>query len=175
MSSSSLSSSSYSSSSSNLSFKSEDIQKIFCFICGFSINKKSFISHYNECKNHYENSKINDIKPLEQPFYLNELLEKLENENIENELISDFNYESKEIYLNRRIKKCDICNKTMTLEEFLIHDQELHNYTLKFNNNQEKKIIKPNIRKSSKKILEILKDLTNEEISSSLNLEISKC
>jgi hypothetical protein len=63
----------------------------------------------------------------------------------------------------------------MTLEEFLIHDQELHNYTLKFNNNQEKKIIKPNIRKSSKKILKILKDLTNEEISSSLNLEISKC
>lgn len=174
MSSPSLSSSSYSSSSSNLSFKSEDIQKIFCFICGFSINKKSFISHYNECKNHYENSKINDIKPLEQPFYLNELLENLENENIENELISDFNYESKEIYLNRRIKKCDICDKNMSLEEFLIHDQELHNHFL-LCKNETKKINKPVTHKSSKKILKFLKDLTNEEICSSGNLTIVKC
>ncbi len=164
-----------STSSSNLSFSSVDSQKIFCFVCGLSINKSSFNFHYNDCKNHYEKSKINEIKPLEEPNNLDDFLLNLENEKIENEDISDFNDESKEIYLNRRIKKCDICDKNMSLEEFLIHDQELHNYTLKCDNNQEKKIIKPNIRKSSKKILKILKDLTNEEISTSLNFEISKC
>lgn len=163
-----------STSSSNLSFLSEDEnKKIFCFICGFSIKKNSFNSHYNDCKNSYEKSKINEIKPLECPYNLNNFLLNLENENIENEEIEDFNDEAKEIYLNRRIKKCNICDKNMTLEEFLIHDQELHNQTL-LCQNKEKKIIKPSTHKSSKKILKFLKNLTHEEISCSNNFQINK-
>jgi hypothetical protein len=163
-----------STSSSNLSFSSVDSQKIFCFVCGLSINKSSFNFHYNDCKNHYEKSKINEIKPLEEPNNLDDFLLNLENEKIENEDISDFNDESKEIYLNRRIKKCDICDKNMSLEEFLIHDQELHNHFL-LCKNETKKINKPVTHKSSKKILKFLKDLTNEEICSSGNLTIVKC
>ena len=163
-----------STSSSNLSFSSVDSQKIFCFVYGLSINKSSFNFHYNDCKNHYEKSKINEIKPLEEPNNLDDFLLNLENEKIENEDISDFNDESKEIYLNRRIKKCDICDKNMSLEEFLIHDQELHNHFL-LCKKETKKINKPVTHKSSKKILKFLKDLTNEEICSSGNLTIVKC
>ena len=158
-----------STSSSCLSF-STDSSKIFCHICGLTINIKSFNSHYIECKNHYERSKISEIKPLEEPFNFKYFLLDIENDEIDNESISNFNEEFKFLYSNRRCKICQICEKNMTLEEYLEHNQEFHSQSL----DKERGLKKAVSQKSSKKILKFLKDLALEEVSLSQSFQISK-
>ena len=159
-----------SSTSSSCLSVSSDSNKIFCFICGLTINIKTFNSHYEECKNHYERSKISEIKPLEEPLNFKYFLLDIENDEIDNETISNFNQEFKDLYSNRRCKTCQICEINMTLEEYLDHNQEFHSQ----NSNPERSQKKAVSQKSSKKILKFLKDLAIEEVSLSQSFAISK-
>ena len=159
-----------SSTSSSCLSLSTDSTKVFCFICGLTINTKSFNAHYIECKNCYERSKISEIKPLEEPLNFKYFLLDIENDEIDNESISNFNEEFKYLYSNRRCKICHICDKNMTLEEYFDHNQEFHGQNLNNERNKRKAVS----HKSPKIILKLLKDLAIEEVSLSQSFQISK-
>jgi len=81
---------------------SNKINEIFCFICGKNFNINEYYLHYIDCKENFLDENNSNIIIFETPFFIDNLLNELNSNNVNNEKIININKKFKNIYNNLR-------------------------------------------------------------------------
>ena len=81
---------------------SNKINEIFCFICGKNFNINEYYLHYIDCKDNFLDENKSNIIIFETPFFIDNLLNELNSNNLDNEKINNINKKFKNIYNNLR-------------------------------------------------------------------------
>ena len=81
---------------------SNKINEIFCFICGKNFNINEYYLHYIDCKDNFLDENKSNIIIFETPFFIDNLLNELNSNNVNNEKIININKKFKNIYNNLR-------------------------------------------------------------------------
>ena len=81
---------------------SNKINEIFCFICGKNFNINEYYLHYIDCKDNFLDENKSNIIIFETPFFIDNLLNELNSNNLDNEKIININKKFKNIYNNLR-------------------------------------------------------------------------
>jgi hypothetical protein len=81
---------------------SNKINEIFCFICGKIFNINEYYLHYIDCKENFLDENNSNIIIFETPFFIDNLLNELNSNNVNNEKIININKKFKNIYNNLR-------------------------------------------------------------------------
>ncbi len=81
---------------------SNKINEIFCFICGKILNINEYYLHYIDCKENFLDENNSNIIIFETPFFIDNLLNELNSNNVNNEKIININKKFKNIYNNLR-------------------------------------------------------------------------
>ena len=81
---------------------SNKINEIFCFICGKNFNINEYYLHYIDCKENFLDENNSNIIIFETPFFIDNLLNELNSNNLDNEKIININKKFKNIYNNLR-------------------------------------------------------------------------
>lgn len=76
--------------------------EIFCFICGKNFNINEYYLHYIDCKDNFLDENKSNIIIFETPFFIDNLLNELNSNNLDNEKINNINKKFKNIYNNLR-------------------------------------------------------------------------
>jgi hypothetical protein len=76
--------------------------EIFCFICGKNFNINEYYLHYIDCKDNFLDENKSNIIIFETPFFIDNLLNELNSNNLDNEKIININKKFKNIYNNLR-------------------------------------------------------------------------
>ena len=81
---------------------SNKINEIFCFICGKNFNINEYYLHYIDCKDNFLDENKSNIIIFETPFFIDNLLNELNSNNLDDEKIININKKFKNIYNNLR-------------------------------------------------------------------------
>ena len=76
--------------------------EIFCFICGKNFNINEYYLHYIDCKDNFLDENNSNIIIFETPFFIDNLLNELNSNNLDDEKIININKKFKNIYNNLR-------------------------------------------------------------------------
>ena len=76
--------------------------EIFCFICGKNFNINEYYLHYIDCKDNFLDENKSNIIIFETPFFIDNLLNELNSNNLDDEKINNINKKFKNIYNNLR-------------------------------------------------------------------------
>lgn len=76
--------------------------EIFCFICGKNFNINEYYLHYIDCKDNFLDENKSNIIIFETPFFIDNLLNELNSNNLDDEKIININKKFKNIYNNLR-------------------------------------------------------------------------
>jgi len=79
---------------------SNKINEIFCFICGKQFDLNDYYSHYIDCKDNFLNENNLNIIIFETPFFIDNLLNELNSNDLDSEKIININKKFKNIYNN---------------------------------------------------------------------------
>ena len=74
--------------------------EIFCFICGKNFNINEYYLHYIDCKDNFLDENKSNIIIFETPFFIDNLLNELNSNNLDDEKIININKKFKNIYNN---------------------------------------------------------------------------
>jgi hypothetical protein len=78
------------------------MNEIFCFICGKKIDLNEYYLHYIDCKDNFLDENKSNIIIFETPFFIDNLLNELNSNNLDDEKIININKKFKNIYNNLR-------------------------------------------------------------------------
>jgi hypothetical protein len=76
--------------------------EIFCFICGKNFNINEYYLHYIDCKDNFLDENKSNIIIFETPFFIDNLLNELNANDLDSEKIININKKFKNIYNNLR-------------------------------------------------------------------------
>jgi len=81
---------------------SNQMNEIFCFICGKKIDLNEYYLHYIDCKENFLDENNSNIIIFETPFFIDNLLNELNANDLDSEKIININKKFKNIYNNLR-------------------------------------------------------------------------
>ena len=79
---------------------SNQMNEIFCFICGKKIDLNEYYLHYIDCKENFLDENNSNIIIFETPFFIDNLLNELNANDLDSEKIININKKFKNIYNN---------------------------------------------------------------------------
>ena len=145
---------------------SNQMNEIFCFICGKKIDLIEYYLHYIDCKENFLDENNSNIIIFETPFFIDNLLNELNSNNVNNEKIININKKFKNIYNNLRKDN----------NNFLTPQIKQENHFVNLGNNNKRKLTfdikKINVGLFRQEIIKKFNKIKKEDVKN-LNINFS--